>query len=164
MPFTAGLDLCCPTAACVLLDTAAGSETETWDLIPHVTLIGITETVNTPKLVTSSSAGAEISACGQIARSGNLAIACHSGVEPNILCANAIHRIRWALFCNNIWDADGNVALSDNDAAYYFEAVIRITSFPFILDIAGNQPVVTNYGFDILRWITIPACQTPQNT
>jgi len=163
MPFTAGLDLCCPTAACVLLDTAAGSETETWDLIPHVTLIGITETANTPKLVTSSSAGAEISACGQIARSGNLAIACHSGVEPNILCANAIHRIRWALFCDNIWDADGNVALSDNDAAYYFEAVIRITSFPFILDIAGNQPVVTNYGFDILRWITIPACQTQQN-
>jgi hypothetical protein len=67
------------------------------------------------------------------------------------------------LFCDNIWDADGNVALSDNDAAYYFEAVIRITSFPFILDIAGNQPVVTNYGFDILRWITIPACQTQQN-
>ena len=162
VPFTAGLDLCCPTAACVLLDTAAGSATETWDLIPHVTLIGITETANTPKLVTSSSGGAEISACGQIARSGNLAIACHDGVEPGILCANSIHRIRWSLFCDYIWDAANNEA--DTTPTFYFEAVIRITSVPIIFDIAGNQPVVTNYGFDILRWIAWPTCQTPQNT
>ena len=164
MAFTAGDILCCASDACVLLDTAGGSGSETWDLIPHVTLIGVTETSNTPKLVTSSSAGAELSSCGTVTRSGNLAYACHNGTSPNMLCINSLHRIRWAQDCDQIWTSGAVVA--DPVEGHYFEAVIRITSIPVIFDIAGNQAIVVNYGFDIQRWVHHPTvdslCQTEQ--
>jgi hypothetical protein len=148
----------------VLLDTNAGSAAETWDLLPHVTLVGVTETSTTPKLVTSSSGGAELSACGTVARAGNLAYACHSGVGPGMLCINSLHRIRWAQDCTEIWD-DGAV-VANPDENLYFEAVVRITSVPVIYDIAGNQPIILNYGFDVQRWVVHPSiqstCQTEQ--
>ena len=162
MPFTAGDVLCCASDACVLLDTNAGSAAETWDLIPHVTLIGVTETSSTPKLVTSSSGGAELSSCGTVSRSGNLALACHSGVGPGPLCINSIHRIRWAQDCDEIWT--GGAVVGSPDATMYFEAVIRITSVPVIFDIAGNQAIVVNYTFDVQTWENYPTCQTPQSS
>jgi hypothetical protein len=166
MPFTAGDILCCASDACVLLDTAAGSASETWDLIPHVTLIGFTETANTPKLVTSSSGGAELSSCGTVTRNGNLALACHNGTGPYMLCINSIHRIRWAQDCDDIWTAGNDI--ENPTEGLYFEAVIRITSVPVILDIAGNQAIIVNYGFDVLRWVHHPSvdslCQTEQST
>jgi len=164
MAFTAGDILCCASDACVLLDTAAGSGSETWGLIPHVTLIGVTETANTPKLVTSSSAGAELSSCGTVTRSGNLAYACHNGISPNMLCINSLHRIRWAQDCDQIWTSGAVVA--DPVEGLYFEAVIRITSIPVIFDISGNQAIVVNYGFNVVRWVHHPSvdslCQTEQ--
>lgn len=160
MAFTAGDILCCPATACVLLDTNDGPSVESWDLLPHVTLIGVTETSSTPKLVTSSSEGAELSACGTVARSGNLALACHSGVGPGPLCINSIHRIRWSQVCDWIW-LNGAVVVAP-DVDLYFEAVIRITSVPVIYDIAGNQPIVINYGFDVLRWVNYPPCQSDE--
>lgn len=165
MPFTAGDILCCVSKVCVLLDTNAASASETWDLIPHVTLIGVTETSNTPKIVTSSSGGAEISSCGTVTRSGNLAYACHNGTGPNMLCINALHRIRWAQDCDEIWTSGAVVA--NPTEGNYFEAVIRINSVPVIYDIAGNQAIVVNYGFDVVRWVHHPSvdsfCQTPQS-
>lgn len=162
MAFTAGDVLCCASDACVLLDTNAGSGAETWDLIPHVTLIGVTETSSTPKLVTSSSAGAELSSCGTVSRSGNLALACHNGVSPGPLCINSIHRIRWAQDCEEIWTGGAVVAVPTT--SLYFEAVIRITSVPVIFDIAGNQAIVVNYTFDVQTWVNYPTCQTDQDT
>jgi hypothetical protein len=167
MPFTAGDILCCASKACVLLDTNAGSSAETWDLLPHVTLIGVTETSNTPKLVTSSSKGAELSSCGTVTRAGNLALACHSGVGPAMLCINSLHRIRWSDDCDNIWDEEEGEVVAVPSLGLYFEAVIRITSVPVIFDIAGNQAIVVNYGFDVQRWINHPTvndlCQAEQN-
>tara|TARA_R110000868_G_scaffold87608_1_gene244838 strand:+ start:208 stop:708 length:501 start_codon:yes stop_codon:yes gene_type:complete len=165
MAFTAGDILCCASDACVLLDEAAGSGAEDWDLIPHVTLIGVTETANTPKLVTSSSGGAELSSCGTVTRSGNLALACHSGSGPGMLCINSLHRIRWSDNCDNIWL--NGIPVANPVEGFYFEAVIRITSVPVIYDIAGNQAIVVNYGFDIQRWVHHPTvdelCQTAQD-
>jgi hypothetical protein len=164
MAFTAGDILCCSSDACVLIDTNAGSASETWDLIPHVTLIAHTETATTPKLVTSSSAGAEISACGTVTRSGSLSLACHNGVGPGMLCINDIHRIRWAQDCDQIWTSGAVVGSPDED--FYFEAVIRITSVPVSYDIAGNAAIVLAYTFDIVRWVNHPStnggCQTEQ--
>ena len=160
MPFTAGTLLCCPTTACVLIDSNASSSAETWDLIHHVTLIGFTESTTTPKLVTSSSNGGEISACGTIQRSGNLAIACHNGTGPGsttFLCTNEVYGLRWAQDCDEIWNSGTGLPV-DTPTGQYFEALVRITSVPVIYDIAGNQPIVTNYAFDIIEWVTSPAC------
>ena len=156
MPFSAGV-LCCSSDACVLLDISGASGTEQWDKIPHVTQIATTETATTPKLVTSDTQGREISACGTVATTGTLAIACHKGNAPGILCINGIYRIRWSEDCDNIWD--GTAAVPDLEAGIYFEALIRITSIPFDFNIAGNQALVFNYGFDIAQWITLPDCQ-----
>lgn len=161
MVFSAGV-LCCPSTACVLIDTAAGSDTETWDLIPHVTQIGVTETANTPKLVTSSTGGAETSACGTVSRTGVLDIACHSGVAPDILCINGTYRLRWSEDCSNIWE-DGVGAVSDELAGIHFEAVVRITTVPIIYNIAGNTATIFSYTFDVIEWITYPDCQSQEN-
>lgn len=155
MPFSAG-DLCCASGACVLIDTSTTSS-EIWDLIPHATQISFTTTVSTPKLVTSSSAGKEISVCGNQATSGVLAMACHSGVSPGLLCANFIYRLRWAVNCVNIWTAGAVVAAPAVDN--YFEARVRVTSVPIDYNISGNQAVVYNYGWELVEWVSTPACQ-----
>jgi hypothetical protein len=156
MAFTAGDILCCSSDACVLLDVNAGSAAETWELIPHVTFIGVTETSTTPKLVTSSSGGAELSGCGTVARAGNLALACHNGVGPGPLCINSIHRIRWAQDCSVIWDPDTDTVEASPNELLYFEAVVRIVSVPVLYDIKGNAPIEINYGFEVQRWINYP--------
>jgi hypothetical protein len=82
-----------------------------------------------------------------------------------MLCINALHRIRWAQDCDEIWTAGAVVA--NPTEGNYFEAVIRINSVPVIYDIAGNQAIVVNYGFDVVRWVHHPSvdsfCQTPQS-
>jgi hypothetical protein len=162
MTFTAG-DLCCVSSACVLLDLQTTESEESWELIPHVTQISSTQTANTPKLVTSSTNGNETSACGTVTNVGTLAIACHSGVAPGRLCINKLYRIRWAQDCDDIWDAETDTAVSDGyTGTNYFEAKIRITSVPDDFNIAGNAPLVHNYGFDVTEWITLPACQAEQ--
>lgn len=168
MTFAAGDDLCCVSNACVLLDTNASESAETWFKIPHVTQISTTQTANTPKLVTSSTEGNEISSCGTVTNVGNLAIACHSGTGPARLCINGTYRLRWSEECDNIWDdtdaevdGDGS-AVSDGEAGYHYEAIIRITSVPNDMNISGNQALIYNYGFDVVRWITLPPCQTQE--
>jgi hypothetical protein len=162
MTFSAG-DLCCVSAACVLLDGNQSESAESWDLIPHVTQISTTQTANTPKLVTSSTAGNEISACGTVTNVGTLAIACHNGTGVARLCINSIYRIRWAADCDEIWDAETLTAIADLDLGFdYFEAKIRITSIPDDFNIAGNIPLVRNYGFDVIEWVELPACQLAQ--
>jgi len=162
MPFTAG-EFCCAANACVLLDTAASYSTETWDLIPHVTQISTTQTANTPKLVTSSTNGEERGACGTVTSVGTLAIACHdSPDQPGILCINSLHRIRWSEECDNIWD--GTAAVADVSAGVHYEAIIRITSVPVDFNIKGNVVTEFTYGFDVVQWVTQPACQNPQLT
>lgn len=155
MVFSAG-DLCCASDACVLIDTSATS-TEIWDLIPHMTQVSFTTQVSTPKLVTSSSNGQEISVCGNVATTGILAIACHDGVSPGLLCANYIYRLRWSVDCTNIWA--GGAVVGSPAADTYFEARVRITSVPIDYNVAGNQAVVYNYGWELVEWINQPACQ-----
>lgn len=162
MAFKAG-ELCCSSTACVLLDVDTGSESEEWDLIPHVTQISVTQAVNSPKLVTSSTGGLETSACGSISSTGNLAIACHGGTGPGFLCANRVYRIRWSEDCSNIWNPDSG-AVADNEAGYHFEALIRITNVPVDYNIAGNTALIFNYGFDVVEWITSPPCQSRELT
>lgn len=167
MTFAAG-DLCCVSNACVLLDTNSSESAETWFKIPHVTQISTTQTANTPKLVTSSTAGNETSVCGVVSNTGNLAIACHGGTEPGRLCINGKYRIRWSQDCSNIWDDSGaevdgdGSAVSDEEAGIHFEATIRITSVPDDMNISGNQAFIRNYGFDIIEWVTLPDCQTQE--
>lgn len=151
MPFSAG-DLCCVSAACVLLDTNVGDETETWEKIPHVTNISVQQTANTQKLVTSSTFGRETSACGTVTQTGTLEVACHSGVGPGFLCVNNLYRIRWSINCNYIWNSDTCAPLADNATGQYLEAMIRITSLPINLNISGNQPIIYTYNFDIVMW------------
>jgi hypothetical protein len=163
MAFTAG-ELCCVSAACVLIDTNSGESAETWAKIPHVTQISTTQTANTPKLVTSSTGGNETSACGTVTNVGTLAVACHGGTELGRLCINALHRIRWSADCDNIWNGDEETgtAVADNVAGIHYEALIRITSIPDDMNIAGNAPLIRNYGFDVVEWTTLPDCQTAQ--
>lgn len=156
MAFTAG-DLCCASNACVLLDTSSTSS-EVWDLIPHATQMSFNTQVTTPKLVTSSSAGQEISVCGTEATTGVLAFACHDGVSPGLLCANYVYRLRWSVNCENIWDSGAVVGPADPDT--YFEARVRITSVPIDYNISGNQAVVYNYGWELVEWINTPTCQS----
>lgn len=161
MPFSAGT-LCCVSSACVLLDTASGADSESWDLIPHVTQISTTQTANTPKLVTSSTGGQETSACGTVTNTGTLGIACHSGTSPGVLCINTVYRIRWSEDCANIWT--GSAAVADNDAGVHFEALIRITTIPIDFNITGNTALVFSYSFDIVEWVTYPDCQAYEAT
>jgi len=163
MTFTAG-DLCCVSAACVLIDTNSSESVESWSKIPHVTQISTTQTANTPKLVTSSTAGNETSACGTVTNVGTLAVACHGGTELGRLCINSLHRIRWSADCDNIWNGNEatGTAVADVDAGIHFEALVRITSVPDDFNIAGNAPLVRNYGFDVVEWTTLPDCQTAQ--
>jgi len=163
MAFEPG-ELCCSSDACVLLDTATSYVTKTWDLIPHVTQISTTQTATTPKLVTSSTNGQEISACGTVSNVGTLAIACHSGNQPNLLCINGVYRIRWSSICDRIWNSATDAPIADVSAGPHFEATIRITSVPFDLNIAGNQAQIYNYGFDIVKWVTYPDCQATEDT
>jgi hypothetical protein len=163
MTFTAG-DLCCVSAACVLIDTNSTESVEAWNKIPHVTQISTTQTANTPKLVTSSTGGNEISACGTVSNVGTLAVACHGGTELGRLCINSLHRIRWSADCDNIWDGDEATgsAIADGDAGIHYEAKIRITTIPDDMNISGNAALIRNYSFDVVEWITLPACQTSQ--
>jgi len=164
MPFIAG-DFCCSHSACVLLDVNASYSASTWELIPHVTQVSTTETANTPKLVTSSTNGREVGACGTVTTVGTLALACHSGAsQPGILCINRVYRIRWAEDCGNIWNAEAGAAVTDNLTGIHFEALIRITSVPINFDIKGNAILEFTYGFDLIEWITTPACQVAENT
>ena len=150
MPFSAG-ELCCVSSACVLLDTTPTGN-PTWDLIPHVTNISFEQTSSTPKLVTSSTGGLETSVCGTVTQSGNLAIACHDGTAPSLLCINGVYHIRWSLDCDNIW-ANG-AATTGNSLGAHFEAFIRITRVPINYNISANQAIIYEYGFDIVSWST----------
>jgi hypothetical protein len=167
MTFTAGT-LCCVSNACVLIDTNGSESAETWFKIPHVTQISTTQTANTPKLVTSSTGGNETSACGTVANTGNLAIACHSGTGPERLCINGLYRLRWSQDCSNIWDDSGaevdgdGSAVSDGEAGVHFEAVVRITSVPDDMNISANQAFIHNYSFDVVEWVTLPDCQAQE--
>lgn len=151
MPFSPG-ELCCVSRACVLLDTSAGSESEAWDLIPHVTNISVQQTANSQKLVTSSTGGRETSACGTVTQTGTLEIACHGGTEPGFLCVNQAYRIRWSHECDNIWDRAECQAVADNVMGNHLEAVIRVTSLPINYNIQGNAPIIYTYNFDIIGW------------
>ena len=162
MPFTAGA-LCCSSDACVLLDTAVASDEVAWDLIPHVTQVGVTKTSNTPKLVTSSTGGEETSACGTVTQNGVLDIACHDGASPFVLCINGQYRIRWAQRCEVIWTGgqqeDGGVIVAVPDVSAYFDATIRITTVPIVMNISGNVAQIYTYTFDIVQWHTYPTCE-----
>lgn len=139
--FTAGV-LCCAVDACVLLDMSPGSEVEDFQQIPHVTEISFTETANTSKLVTSSTAGREKSVCGTISQTGTLSIACHDGVGP-IFCVNNLYRIQWSIDCNANW----------------YDALIRITSKPVQMQISSSAPTIYSYNFDIDTFYDQPSCQ-----
>lgn len=155
MAFSAG-DLCCASSACVLLDVSATSS-ETWDLLPHVTNVGFTQTANTPKIVTSSSAGEEISVCGNVTTTGTLTLACHNGVSPGVLCINYIYQLRWSVDCDEIWT--GGAVVGSPTANNYFQARVRITSVPITYDIAGNQAVQYQYTWELVEWVNYPGCE-----
>lgn len=159
MPFSAG-ELCCSSAACVLLDTSTGSGAGLWDRIPHVTQIAFTQTANTPKLVTSSTNGFETSTCGTVTQAGNLAIACHSGTSPKYLAVNKVYHLRWAHNCEDIWTNDDcpsqGTVVSPPNPDNFFEAYVRITSLPVDMNISGNAAMVYNYSFDIVSWVIGP--------
>jgi hypothetical protein len=152
MPFSAG-ELCCPSEACVLLDTTASASSASWDTIPHVTRIAFTKTSAVKKLVTSSTDGNEKTACGTVTSAGNLAIACHNGTAPAPFRINGIYHIMWSVDCENILESPSDP---------YYEANIRIVSVPVDFDIAGNAPVVYNYGFEVDEWLHEPATQTEE--
>lgn len=152
MPFTAG-ELCCPSNACVQLDTTSSESSSEWETIPHVTRIAFTKTSSVKKLVTSSTAGNEKTACGSVSSTGNLAIACHSGVGPAPLGINNIYHIRWSVNCDSLDEAPTDP---------YYQALIRITSVPVDFDIAGNAPVIYNYGFEVDEWVHEPTEQTEE--
>jgi hypothetical protein len=153
MPFTAG-DLCCSQNACVMLDETANSGSASWDTIPHVTQIQWTEQANTPKLVTSSSAGNEISVCGTVSNTGVLAIACHDGDQPAPFAINGKYHIMWSIDCDN---------LGDSPADPYYRATIRIVTVPNDFNIAGGGAVIVAYGFEIIEWLHKPTPQTQEN-
>lgn len=153
MAFTAGV-ICCPQNACVMLDVATESDEETWDFIPHVTEISFTQTANTSKIVTSSTGGLETSVCGTVTQTGVLAIACHDGVQPDF-CINEIYHIMWSMNCDNI----AEFAIDP-----YYEALIRITSKPVLMQISSNTAPIVAYTFDIVSWNHQPTCTVAEET
>lgn len=152
MPFSAGV-LCCAQDACVMLDTTAASDSASWDLIPHVTEISFTQTANTTKLVTSSTAGNETSVCGSVSNTGVLAIACHSGSGP-YFCINGNYHIMWSIDCDNV-----NI---ETPASPYYRALIKITSKPVQFQISNSGAVIYQYTFDVVEWYVQPSCQTEE--
>jgi hypothetical protein len=153
MPFSAG-ELCCPSEACVMLDLTPSESSASWDKIPHVTRIAFTKTSAVKKLVTSSTGGNEKTACGTVTSAGNLAIACHNGAsQPAPFKINGIYHIMWSVDCDNILESPIDP---------YYEANIRIVSVPVDFDIAGNSPVVYNYGFEVDEWLYEPATQAEE--
>lgn len=151
MAFTVGV-LCCAQNACVMLDTTAGSTSASWETIPHVTEISFTQTANTSKIVTSSTAGLETSVCGTVSQTGTLAIACHSGVGP-VFCINDLYHILWSIDCDN---------LLETPIDPYYEALIRITSKPVQMNISSNAPTIYTYNFDVVEWYHQPTCETAE--
>ena len=152
MTFSAG-ELCCPSEACVLLDLTASASSATWEAIPHVTRVAFTKTSAVKKLVTSSTAGNEKTACGTVSSTGNLAIACHDGTAPAPFAINGIYHLRWSIYCEG---------LDESPDWVYYEANIRIVSVPVDFDIAGNAPIVYNYGFEVDEWLHEPTTQTEE--
>jgi len=148
MAFSAGT-LCCSQGMCVLLYANS-----TWDKIPHVTQMAFTETANTPKLVTSDSAGRELSLCGTVSTTGNLSIACHDGVAPEF-CINEEVQLRWAIDCDQIWS--GGSVLTPPTGTYY-EAIVRITSKPVDLNASQAGATLFNYSWEVVTWINQGIC------
>lgn len=146
-------ELCCANTACVMIERICGSG-PTWDLIPHVTNISTNSTVNTPKLVTSSTGGRETSLCGTITESGTLSVACHGGTGPGFLIPNYIYHLRWSPLCSTIWDYEACAPVAV--PSMHLEAYIRITALPINYNISGNQGIVYDYGFDIISWVVSP--------
>jgi hypothetical protein len=59
----------------------------------------------------------------------------------------------WSVDCDNI---------TESPTDPYYEANIRIVSVPVDFDIAGNSPVVYNYGFEVDEWLHEPTTQTEE--
>ena len=154
MTFSAG-DLCCSQFMCVLLDTSVGLDGSAWDKIPHVTQMAFTETANTPKLVTSDSAGRELSLCGTVGTTGNLSIACHNGDYPEF-CINQEIRVRWSISCDAIWS--GGAAVSGPWAVDVYEAKVRITSKPVDMNASQAGATLLNYSWEVTQWIIQGSC------
>ena len=152
MAFTAG-DLCCAQNMCVQLDDNPLSTGETWSTLPHVTAMAWTQQANTPKIVTSSSAGNEISVCGTVSNTGTLSMACHNSInQPGDFAINAKYHIRWALDCSE----------PDDNLIDYYEAYIRIITVPQNWDIAGGGAVIVAFGFEVIEWVNMPSMATSE--
>lgn len=159
MPFDPGI-VCCSNLACALIKTEGA-----WEKLPHQTEVSFTSTASTTGIVTSDTGGREAKACGTVATTGTLGLACHDGDQAR-LEINMRYKIRFARNCAIIWtpgvgsDQYGApVAVPTGD---YWEGVILITSEPMALTISASDTPITVYAWELDgEWIAEPEMVVP---
>ncbi len=163
MPFLPGL-LCCSNVACALIKTGGS-----WEKPAHQTEVSFSTDATTTGLVTSDTNGREGKACGTVATTGTLGLACHNGDQFR-LAVNSRYRIRFATVCSEIWtpeigsDEYGTPVESPTSGNYY-EGIILITSEPYSLNISASETPVTVYAWELDGdWIAQETTITPDVT
>jgi hypothetical protein len=147
MAFTPGL-LCCSNVACALVKT--GGE---WEKLPHQTEITFNTQATTTGVVTSDTNGREGKACGTVATTGTIGLACHSGTLARF-AVNSRYQIRFSKSCDNIWedgsgsDDYGSPVVSPVAGTYY-EGTVLITGEPHNLNISASETPVVVYTWEL---------------
>lgn len=164
MPFDPG-NVCCSNAACALVKIDGE-----WEKLPHQTEISFTSTASTTGVVTSDTDGREAKACGTVATTGTIGLACHDGDQARF-AINSRYRIRFAKDCDIIWTAGDNSA-SDfygvpiaSPTGDYWDGIVLITSEPVSLNISASDTPVTVYAWELDgAWIAEPETLVPDIT
>lgn len=163
MAFDPG-NVCCSNIACALVKV----DTDGWEKLPHQTEVGFSSTASTTGVVTSDTAGREAKACGTVATTGTIGLACHDGDQARF-AINTRYRIRFSRNCEIIWTpgsgSDEYGAVVESPDGDYWEGIVLITSEPMTLNISASDTPVVVYAWELDgAWIVEPGTILPDIT
>lgn len=159
MAFEPGVT-CCSASVCALVKTEGA-----WEKLPHQTEVTFNSQVSPTGIVTSDTGGRQSIACGTIATTGTIGLACHDGDQARF-AVNTRYKIRFAKDCDVIWEPGSGsdeygspVAVPSGD---YYEGVILITGEPVQLSISSPTTPVVVYPWSLDgEWINEPSTIAP---
>jgi len=162
MAFDPGI-VCCSNIACALVKTLGA-----WEKLPHQTEVSFASTASTTGVVTSDTDGREAKACGTVATTGTLGLACHDGDQARF-AINLRYQIRFSRDCDVIWtaasgsDTYGSPIVSPSGD--YWEGLVLITSEPMSLTISASETPIVVYAWELDgAWVVEPATIEPDLT
>jgi hypothetical protein len=162
MAFDPGIT-CCSASVCALVKTEGE-----WEKLPHQTEVSFNSAVSVTGIVTSDTGGRQSIACGTVATTGTIGLACHDGDQARF-AVNTRYKIRFAKDCAVIWDEGSGsdeygapVAVPTGD---YWEGTVLITGEPVTMSIASPTTPVVVYPWSLDGvWAHEPATIEPDIT